>query len=173
MPGPTHEFTDVSKFIPETFGEPGMRTFRINVDSASSTANVWLEKEQLAELCLAMVQMEQETRNVSQESGEPPKGIEASGLTNLDFKADRLAFGHNPDSGFYIVDAHDPEDESGDEPTVRIWVTRKMIIEFSKSGLAIVSAGRPICQLCNRAMNPQGHYCERSNGHSKEAAEQL
>ena len=48
-----------------------------------------------------------------------------------------------------------------------------MIIEFSKSGLAIVSAGRPICQLCNRAMNPQGHYCERSNGHSKEAAEQL
>ena len=89
MPGPTHEFTDVSKFIPETFGEPGMRTFRINVDSASSTAKVWLEKEQLAELCLAMVQMEQETRNVSQESGEPPKGIEASGLTNLDFNADR------------------------------------------------------------------------------------
>ena len=173
MPGPMHEFTEVSKFIPETFGEPGMRTFRINVDSASSTAKVWLEKEQLAELCLAMVQMERETRGVNQGSGEPPRGIEASGLTNLDFKADRLAFGHNPDSGFYIVDAHDPEDDNGDEPTVRIWVTSDMIVEFSKSGLGIVSAGRPICQLCNRPMNPEGHYCERSNGHSMEAAEQL
>ena len=48
MAGPLNEFTQVTKFHPETFGDPGMRTFRINAESASSTANVWLEKEQLA-----------------------------------------------------------------------------------------------------------------------------
>ena len=48
MAGPINEFTQVTKFIPETFGDPGMRTFRINVESASSTAAIWMEKEQLA-----------------------------------------------------------------------------------------------------------------------------
>ena len=57
MVGPSNEITQVTKFIPETFGEPGMRTFRINVASASSTATIWLEKEQMAELSVAMLQL--------------------------------------------------------------------------------------------------------------------
>ena len=173
MAGPNHEFTQVTQFIPETFGDPGMRTFRISVDSASSSAKIWLEKEQLAELCLAMVQMEKENVEEEGTTGSPPDGIEAEGLTSLDFKANRLAFGHNPDSGLFVVDAHDPEDDGNEEPTVRIWVTRAMIREFSHDGLEIVSAGRPICQLCGRPVNPDGHYCERSNGHSKDDAERL
>ena len=61
MTGPLNEFTQVTKFIPETFGEPGMRTFRLNAESGSSIAKVWLEKEQLAELCMAMNQLTKET----------------------------------------------------------------------------------------------------------------
>ena len=34
------------------FGEPGKRTFRIHVDSASSSASLWIEKEQLFQLAL-------------------------------------------------------------------------------------------------------------------------
>ena len=120
-----------------------------------------------------MVRKEKESEEEEDPTGKPRDGIEAEGLTNLDFKANRLAFGHNPDSGLFVVAAHDPEDDDNEEPTVRIWVTRTMIREFSHDGLEIVSAGRPICQLCGRPVNPDGHYCERSNGHSKDAAERL
>ncbi|MEC7835754.1 MAG: DUF3090 family protein, partial [Chloroflexota bacterium] len=72
MAGPINEFTQVTKFIPETFGDPGMRTFRINVDSASSTAAIWLEKEQLAELSVAMLQLAKETPESNEGVTEPP-----------------------------------------------------------------------------------------------------
>jgi len=173
MAGPKFEFTQVTKFEPETFGEPGDRTFRINVDSASSSAKIWLEKEQLAELCLAMVQMEKENQNRANSPNDNPLGSEATGLTNLDFKANQLAFGHIPETNYFVVDAQDPDEDSQDNPTLRVWVTREMIQEFSGKGLEIVSAGRQICQLCNRPMNVEGHYCERMNGHSKDSATNL
>jgi len=165
MARPLNEFTQVTKFVAETFGEPGMRTFRINANSGSSNAKIWLEKEQLAELSIAMIQMYRDTKSSEAGSETPPAGIEAEGLTNLDFKAIKLAFGHNPDTNLFIVDAHDPEDQN-DEPTVRIWISRDITNTFAKKGLEIVSAGRPLCQLCGNPVDPSGHYCERRNGHS-------
>ena len=174
MAGPLNEFTQVAKFDPETFGDPGKRTFRINAESASSTAKVWLEKEQLAELCLAITQMDRENNPTPSDTNISPSDLEAEPLTNLDFKANRLAFGHNPDSGMFVVDAYDPQlEDEDDEPTVRIWVTRDQIRHFSRDGLAIVSSGRAICDLCGKPKNLDGHYCERTNGHSKEGAENL
>ena len=166
MAGPLNEFTQVSKFLPETFGEPGMRTFRFSVDSGSSNAKVWLEKEQLSELCLAMVQLSKETIENASALNNPPTHLEVVELTSLEFKATRLAFGHNPNTGMFIVDAHDPEDDD-DEPSIRVWLSRDMITEFADTGLEIVASGRPVCPLCSRPMNTDGHSCPRQNGHSK------
>lgn len=166
MAGPQNEFTQVTKFTPETFGEPGMRTFRINVDSGSSTATIWLEKEQLDKLSEAMKQLAEETSEVNEVIASPPTEVEAAGLTTLDFKAERLAFGHNPETNMFIIDAHDLEDDL-EEPTVRLWLTRAMIIEFAKTGLKIVKSGRPLCPLCVNPINSDGHYCVRKNGHRR------
>ena len=87
------------------------------------------------------------------------------GILLVNLKKNWLAFGHNPETNLFIIDAHDPEDQS-EEPTVRIWISREIMSEFAKNGLEIVSAGRPICQLCNIPIDPSGHYCERRNGHS-------
>ena len=57
MPSAKNEFTSVSRLRAEAFGEPGNRTFRIQVDSSSSTASIWIEKEQLFQLALAIQQM--------------------------------------------------------------------------------------------------------------------
>ena len=166
MAEPFNEFTQVTKFIPETFGEPGMRTFRINSDSASSNATIWLEKEQLAELSVAMLQLSKETPENNHPIVSPPTELEAPGLTKLDFKAVRLALGYNPVTNMFIIDAHDPEDNSG-EPTVRLWLTRVMINDFAKYALEIVASGRPMCPLCEKPINPEGHYCVRRNGHAR------
>ena len=143
-----------------------MRTFRFSVDSGSSNAKVWLEKEQLSELCLAMVQLSKETIENASALDNPPTHLEAGELTSLEFKATRLAFGHNPNTGMFIVDAHDPEDDD-DEPSIRVWLSRDMITEFADAGLEIVASGRPVCPLCSRPMNTDGHSCPRQNGHSK------
>ena len=51
------EFTNVTSLRAESLGEPGQRTFRILVDSGSSSAIIWLEKEQLFQLALSIHQI--------------------------------------------------------------------------------------------------------------------
>jgi len=150
----------------EAQGPPGHRYFRLILKSQGGSAYLWLEKEQLAELSVAMLQLAKETPENNEGVTEPPVELEAAGLTNLDFKAGRLAFGHNPETNMFIIDAHDPEDDS-EEPTVRLWLTRSMISDFAKDGLEIVASGRPICPLCEKPINPDGHYCVRRNGHAR------
>tara|TARA_Y100001970_G_scaffold159700_1_gene195376 strand:+ start:17956 stop:18471 length:516 start_codon:yes stop_codon:yes gene_type:complete len=171
MPEASHEFVSISHFIPETFGEPGQRTFRINVVSESSDAKLWLEKQQLAELCITIMQTDEYTKNKDLKGpSNIPENIKQSQLTYLDFKVFKLAFGYNDQSGLFIVEAYELDNES---PTVRIWIPRKTAIEFANKGLEIVSAGRPLCDLCENPMNPEGHACERKNGHSKKGQDIL
>ncbi len=32
----------------------------------------------------------------------------------------------------------------------------------------IIDAGRPVCHLCKVAIDPEGHVCIKSNGHSRQ-----
>jgi hypothetical protein len=57
MADPKNEFTQVTKLLLEAIGNPGSRTFRILVDSGSSSATVWLEKEQLLQLAVAIQEL--------------------------------------------------------------------------------------------------------------------
>ena len=52
MAGAKNEFTNLTRLTPEAIGEPGKRTFRVMADSGSSSATIWLEKEQLFQLAL-------------------------------------------------------------------------------------------------------------------------
>ena len=116
MAGAKNEFTNLTRLTPEAIGEPGKRTFRVMADSGSSSATIWLEKEQLFQLALAMQQLFVSLSKQSGTSGTPPVEREAKGLTSLDFKANKLALGHDANRGTFIIDAHDLEDEDEDTP---------------------------------------------------------
>ena len=36
---------------------------------------------------------------------------------------------------------------------------------MADSALEIVASGRPICDLCHRPKDPEGHMCPHTNGH--------
>ena len=171
MADPNLEFTQVSGFHSEAIGEPGNRTFRILVDSGSSSANIWLEKEQLFELAMA-VQRLMAMMGEEAASSEPPYSREAPGLSKLDFKVGRLAVGSDPESGLFVIDAHDVEDSDEEDPaTIRLWVSKEQAGEFAEEAVRVCAAGRPICQLCGRPIDPDGHFCVRRNGHNQEQVE--
>ena len=171
MPEADHEFINISHFVPETFGKPGQRTFRINVVSESSDAKLWLEKQQLEELCLTIIETDEYTKKETlTDTRKVPKDIMQSQLTYLDFKVLKLAFGFNTESNLFIIEAYEVDNET---PTVRIWATRKSSLDFADKGLKIVSEGRASCELCKKPMDPEGHHCERKNGHSKKSQDIL
>ncbi len=171
MSQPKNEFTSVTKLQAEAFGEPGNRMFRMNVDSASSSASVWLEKEDLFQLALAIQQIVNSISDDKLSLADPPTDREAPGLTKLDFKAMNLALGHDPRRGLFVIDTYNVGD--GEDPTIRVWLDKQQMLEFSEGAMRVCAAGRPLCPLCGRAIDPDGHRCPRVNGHAKLTPEDL
>ena len=159
------EFTNVSNLRAEALGEPGQRTFRVLVDSGSSSAVIWLEKEQLFQFALALnqllISLPEESSGRGAEQGEG----EATPPANLEFKLGKLVLGHDGAREKIIIDAHDVESDEEGPATVRVWGDRAQVSAFAEEALRECAAGRPICPLCGGPIDPTGHRCPRSNGH--------
>ena len=163
---PKNEMTNVTGLVPEAMGEPGQRTFRMLVDGGESSAIIWLEKEQLLQLALAMHQLLASTSE-EEAAEEPVPDSPGSPRIHLDFKVSRLALGHDGRTGLFIIDANDPDDEDEDNATVRVWAKKEQVKEFSDEALKVCAAGRPLCPLCGGSIDPEGHLCAKVNGHVK------
>lgn len=158
----------------ETFGEPGRRTFRLNLDAGEIHCKVWLEKEQLSQLGVylqdAVKSMPEAERDRESQHQEP----EWSGGEELDFKAGQMLVNlDKPANSFYILayervdpEAEAPEAEAQDPVSVSFWISPTQARALSENALRICAAGRPNCFLCGQPINPEGHVCPRSNGHT-------
>ena len=162
-----NEFTNVTTLSAEALGEPGQRTFRILVDSSSSSAIIWLEKEQLFQLALAIQQLQVTLPEEQGTPGPPPVDREAPALTKLDFKLSKLVLGYEEDRELFIIEAHDSEEEDEESVTIKVWASRELVKEFSEEAVRVCAAGRPLCPLCGGPIDPTGHQCPRVNGHLK------
>lgn len=159
-----NEFTNISSLKPEAVGEPGKRTFRILATSSDSSAAIWLEKEQLLQLGLAIQHIVANLPTERRATGSPRTQDESQPTTRLEFKVAKLVLGHDGARGLFIIDAYESDD---DEATVRVWVDEQQITGFAKEALEVCAAGRPVCPLCARPMDPGGHPCARTNGVTK------
>ena len=165
MAEPKVDFTDVTSLRAEAIGEPGERTFRLLVDSGSSSAIIWLEKEQLFQLSLAINQL---LATLSEEQSTPGAPIDeptVPPLTHLEFKVGKLVLGHDGGSGKFIIDAHDVESGEEEAATVRVWGDTSQVKDLADEALRLCAAGRPVCPLCGRPIDSAGHWCPRTNGH--------
>lgn len=165
MTPPKNEFTNVTSIRTEALGEPGNRTFRILVNSDNSSGVIWLEKEQLLQLAMAIQQLlatitderiSPETATFEQKSPAP---------VHLDMRITTLSLGHDRGRGLFLIDAHETGEEEA--ATIRVWINGDQLKELSKQAFKVCAAGRPYCPLCNGPLDPSGHQCPRHNGHVK------
>ena len=164
MPPPRNELSNLSQLRPEALGEPGQRTFRVMADGAAGSAVVWLEKEQLFQLSLGIQQLMAATGEREPTLPAPEPG--SFNRIPLDFKAGKMAVGHDPRRQMFIIEAHDVEEGDEETATLRLWATRGQALTFAEEGLRVCAAGRPLCPLCAAPMNPDGHPCPKMNGHA-------
>ena len=160
-----NEFTNLSSLRSEAIGEPGKRTFRLLATSGDSSATIWLEKEQLFQLALGIQQL---LARISGEGGQSDPSPAEGGpvpFAQLDFKAGKLVLGHDGRRGLFLIDAHDEEEEDEDSATVRVWADKEQAKDFAHEALRVCASGRPLCPLCGRPMDADGHHCPRLNGH--------
>lgn len=162
MARPKYEITHLTELRPESQGEPGQRVFQIIAAGETASAVIWVEKEQLFQLSLAIQRLTATLTEAKEVAGD---SVPASTSPALDFKAVKIAVWHDDRNQMFIIDAHDVEGGDEEDPTVRLWATRTQVSKFADEGLRVCADGRPLCPLCSAPMDPEGHLCPKVNGH--------
>jgi uncharacterized repeat protein (TIGR03847 family) len=178
-------------FTAGTVGPPGQRVFYMQGREAGLLVTLKVEKEQVRALAdylaglLARLPTGGGTATPDVDLIEPvePAWVVAS-----------LGVGYDEDSDRVVIVANElsePEEEEGegeaeaeaepadpaeleaaadtaenpDAAVARFRVTRGQAAAFVERTRNLVKAGRPLCPICNRPIDPDGHVCVRSNGH--------
>lgn len=156
----------------DAVGEPGKRTFRLRVRSGAESACLWLEKEQLAALTLAIRQLLEQTGEAGDADDAPPGGSFPE-PAQVEFKIGRLGIGYDEGErmvsifAYTIEDAGEDENDTSATPSFSCAVSRPQCRAFAERAEQVIAAGRPVCVLCGGPIDADGHRCLRRNGHSK------
>jgi uncharacterized repeat protein (TIGR03847 family) len=158
-------------FTADYVGEPGHRTFYLQIRTASATSTLLAEKEQVAVLAdklreLLVLVDSTDTVLASTPARDPALGLSSPIEPDWRVGAMGLAYEEDADRILIVVQqASGEEQEEGDEEGVRVAVRRDQARAFVLHALAVVAEGRPLCQLCGLPIDPSGHICPASNGH--------
>jgi len=149
----------------QSFGQPGQRTFRLRiVGAAFESASLWMEKEHLQALSLSLQQVLSEFKHEpapqAADVGEFPDAADH------DFRVGRIGIGLSPSDRTVILQVGEPEE--GQDYKLRFRLTLDHCASLVVQLNGIIAAGRPRCPLCGLPIDPTGHTCSRSNGHSRE-----
>ncbi|MEX2246462.1 MAG: DUF3090 family protein [Dehalococcoidia bacterium] len=163
----TFDFGIAGAVDAQAFGQPGQRTFRLRlVGAAGQSASLWLEKEQLQALSLALRQM---LAQLVYAEDPPAASIDDfPAVADHDFRVGRMGMGFEPADRTVIVFAYEVGVEDEDDPTLRVRFTQEQSAALGQRLDEVIAGGRPVCALCGLPVDSGGHMCVRSNGHSKQ-----
>ncbi len=177
-------FDRPQRFVAGTVGQPGERTFYLQVSDGPRTVSVALEKTQVIVLADRMSELLDEvaTRQSSVAPSEPP----VSDLDPLhspvdeEFRVAAMGLAWDADSAAVVIEAvaggdtDEPVDEDqilsddDDGPdALRVKITPVAARAFVDRARLVVSAGRPPCPLCSLPLDAEGHICPRQNGYRR------
>ena len=157
---------DAEALRAEALGQPGKRRFRMLAAINGETHILWMEKQQLQALGLALEQLlEQLPDEPVIASGEPLPGMLDEDTRNQ-FRVGRIELAFDETLERIVIIAHDIEQDEDDErPTLAVRISRAQARSLSAEAAHVVAQGRPRCPMCGSPMDPEGHVCPQQNGH--------
>jgi uncharacterized repeat protein (TIGR03847 family) len=174
MAGDLLDLNPVSRITIDAVGPPGQRVFLLQASQGTTTVTLKLEKEQariLAASVLELLEDLDEKHPRSQSKLDKPLSSDLMLQEPMEpaFVVGQIGLGYeqSQDLVVLVIQELQLEDQQEDLVTARFWAKRAQMKAMSEHALEVVERGRPICPLCNSPMDPEGHFCPRSNGHDK------
>src|SRR5579864_5644316 len=168
----------------EAIGQPGQRRFRLFALASARAIVLWMEKEQLNTLSLALDRvMAQITdgailRTIAQaaplpQAEGPPANFPSR--PGIEFQVGQIRIGYDEQNNLLALIASPIEIllEPGQEPravirddeSVSFLFTLQQSQQLTQTISSLVTSGRPVCPLCNAPLDDGPHACIRQNGH--------
>jgi uncharacterized repeat protein (TIGR03847 family) len=171
----TIDLNPVSAITVGTLGQPGQRIFYMQARRGPTTITIETEKEQVRALALGVHQfLEDLTQRFPDRidlDQVPQSELNLAQPVEAEFKVGQMGLGYDSDQDLVVVVAQSLQLEGESEETAitaRFWVTRGQAKAMADHALEVVSQGRPMCALCGRPISPEGHFCPKRNGHTKD-----
>jgi len=167
------EFESVEFITIDTIGAPGDRVFHLQAGQNDSLFTVTIEKEQasaLAEGIGSILNDIKEQFNLT--TSEPRKQSDMALREPIipQFRVGQIGLGYDNDSDRLVLMLSELQAEEmiEEQRIVRLKLSRQQMLVLANHIRGVVAGGRPICGNCGRPMDPDGHFCPKSNGHKKE-----
>jgi uncharacterized repeat protein (TIGR03847 family) len=187
------ELGPVDRITTDAVGEPGQRTFYLQVRAGGDLVTVVVEKEQVVLLSQSVLEL---LADVPLETGAlDDADLALEEPIDPRFRAGRLSIGYDPDQDRFLLEIteYDPNEDEQDEEeggvgpeeepeeealirsltdaladereTIRLWASREQMLALSRHGAEVAERGRPTCRFCGNPIDPEGHVCPATNGH--------
>jgi uncharacterized repeat protein (TIGR03847 family) len=169
------DLNPVSRITIGAVGPPGQRVFLLQA-SKSSSDNITLkiEKEQARVLATSTIELLEE---LDQKFPRPHSALDEPLSSDLmlqepmepEFVVGQIGLGYDQEQDMVVLVAQEiqTEEEQQEPSTARFWATRSQMRALSNHALEVVEQGRPICPLCDSPMDPDGHFCPKTNGYER------
>ncbi|MCZ7529802.1 MAG: DUF3090 family protein [Acidimicrobiia bacterium] len=185
------EFDAVDTLTAGAIGEPGERTFLIQARKNDAELTVVVEKEQVALLATEVVSfLDRVSGEYPEARDADTSGFAHTSLTDAEplFRASLIGLGFDPARDMVLIELREnsPDEESIDHPSgegavesaalfagsestgdegfvAKIFASRPQVRAMASLGAVAVAAGRPLCDLCDQPLDPDGHVCPRMN----------
>ena len=169
------DLNPVSAIIADAVGQPGQRVFYLQARRGPTTITVETEKEQVRALALGIHQFLEELVQRFPDRQDLDQ-VDQRDLMLVppfepEFKVGQMGLGYDSDQDMVVIVAQSLQLEGEPEENAlaaRFWITRGQAKAMADHALDVVAQGRPMCALCGRPIDPEGHFCPKRNGHTKE-----
>ena len=170
----------------EAVGQPGQRRFRLFVRSRRGSAIMWMEKEQLNGLSLALDRFlaqltEGQVLRTEAQAGQPPTAegmpVNFPSTPDYEFQVAQIKIGYEEVGGLFLLSVvpldivmgpgQEPEAVIDEDAAVLFFFSQQQAQQLTTAISVIVSAGRPVCPLCGTPLDGGPHACVKQNGHHK------
>ena len=157
---------DAERIQIEAIGQPGERRFRLLALVNDQTYAIWMEKQQVHALGLALEQMLERLPDTGPDlSGSSLREFDRD--TRRQFRVGRMELGYDETDNRLVIVAHDMNQGDEGEAAFACRMTLDQGRELSAEAASVVAAGRPRCTMCGEPMGPGPHSCPQQNGHFK------
>lgn len=168
-----YDLGDVDRFTTGVVGEPGQRTFFIQVVQGTIVVTLKAEKQQVAALARFLAELLADLPPAT--TADLPADMSLTVPLEPDWAVGQLGAFYDEDRDRILLqvgevaEVDDEGEEQDDDEVVggslRVTLTREQVAGFAYRATELVAAGRPPCPLCHRPMDPEGHICIKTNGH--------
>lgn len=172
MPYEVFDLNPVERITADAIGEPGKRVFYLQARKGLDLVTVICEKEHVAALAIATEQIllslsGDDADAVVESDPAIDESMELEYPLEPVFRAGQVNLGYDQVSEQLVVIAYEllDEDDESRPSVARFWATLAQMRAFGIHGQEVVAAGRPTCAMCGEAIDPDGHFCPRKNGH--------